>query len=71
MKLSISPEIHVCDCFMYFHFHFNQQSVPAAEIRLFILENIILNPAYDIYLLVGMSVRYKVEKIRRGKITGL
>ncbi|KAH0630096.1 hypothetical protein JD844_012725 [Phrynosoma platyrhinos] len=46
------------------------KNVPAAEVRLFILENIILNPAYDIYLLVGMSVRYKVEKIRRGKITG-
>nr|XP_020654120.1 nuclear pore membrane glycoprotein 210 isoform X2 [Pogona vitticeps] len=47
------------------------KNVPAAEVRLFILENIILNPAYDIYLLVGMSVRYRVEKIRRGKITGL
>ncbi|XP_062977318.1 nuclear pore membrane glycoprotein 210 [Elgaria multicarinata webbii] len=47
------------------------KNVPAAEVRLFILENIILNPAYDIYLLVGMSVRYKVEKIRRGKITEL
>ncbi|KAJ7316815.1 hypothetical protein JRQ81_002977, partial [Phrynocephalus forsythii] len=47
------------------------KNVPAAEVRLFILENIILNPSYDIYLLVGMSVQYKVEKIRRGKITGL
>ncbi|XP_028574807.2 nuclear pore membrane glycoprotein 210 [Podarcis muralis] len=47
------------------------QNVPAAEVRLFILENIILNPAYDIYLLVGMSVQYKVQKIRQGKITEL
>ncbi|XP_060621976.2 nuclear pore membrane glycoprotein 210 [Anolis sagrei] len=47
------------------------KNVPAAEVRLFILENIILNPAYDVYLLVGMSVRYKVEKIRRGKMTEL
>ncbi|KAM6468057.1 nuclear pore membrane glycoprotein 210 isoform 2-T2 [Liasis olivaceus] len=47
------------------------KNVPAAEVRLFILENIILNPAYDIYLLVGMSVQYKVMKIRRGKITEL
>uniref|UniRef100_A0A8D2JFM4 Nucleoporin 210 n=1 Tax=Varanus komodoensis TaxID=61221 RepID=A0A8D2JFM4_VARKO len=47
------------------------KNVPAAEVRLFILENIILNPAYDLYLLVGMSVQYKVQKIRRGKITEL
>uniref|UniRef100_A0A8C7E6N4 Nucleoporin 210 n=1 Tax=Naja naja TaxID=35670 RepID=A0A8C7E6N4_NAJNA len=45
--------------------------VPGAEVRLFILENIILNPAYDVYLLVGMSVQYKVMKIRRGKMTEL
>uniref|UniRef100_A0A8C6YGW5 Nucleoporin 210 n=1 Tax=Naja naja TaxID=35670 RepID=A0A8C6YGW5_NAJNA len=45
--------------------------VPGAEVRLFILENIILNPAYDVYLLVGMSVQYKVMKIRRGKMTGM
>ncbi|XP_061474146.1 nuclear pore membrane glycoprotein 210 isoform X2 [Rhineura floridana] len=47
------------------------KNVPPAEVRLFILENIILNPAYDIYLLVGMSVQYKVQKIRQGKITEL
>ncbi|XP_077181720.1 nuclear pore membrane glycoprotein 210 isoform X2 [Paroedura picta] len=47
------------------------KTVPAAEVRLFILENILLNPAYDIYLLVGMSVQYRVQKIRQGKITEL
>lgn len=47
------------------------KNVPAAEVRLFILENILLNPASDIYLLVGMSVQYKVQKIRQGKITEL
>ncbi|XP_015284400.1 PREDICTED: nuclear pore membrane glycoprotein 210 [Gekko japonicus] len=47
------------------------KNVRAAEVRLFILENILLNPAYDIYLLVGMSVQYKVQKIRQGKITEL
>ncbi|XP_054833051.1 nuclear pore membrane glycoprotein 210 [Eublepharis macularius] len=47
------------------------KNVPAAEVRLFILENILLNPAYDIYLLIGMSVQYKVQKIRQGKITEL
>ncbi|XP_009565294.2 nuclear pore membrane glycoprotein 210 isoform X5 [Cuculus canorus] len=45
--------------------------VQPAEVRLLILENILLNPAYDVYLLVGTSVRYRVQKIRQGKITEL
>ncbi|NXX77107.1 PO210 protein, partial [Urocolius indicus] len=45
--------------------------VHPAEIRLLILENILLNPAYDIYLLVGTSIQYRVQKIRQGKITEL
>ncbi|MBN3325349.1 PO210 protein, partial [Atractosteus spatula] len=47
------------------------KNVPAAEVRLLILENILLNPAYDIYLLVGTSIQYRVQKIRQGKITEL
>ncbi|XP_066553883.1 nuclear pore membrane glycoprotein 210 [Amia ocellicauda] len=47
------------------------KNVPAAEVRLLILENILLSPAYDIYLLVGTSIQYKVQKIRQGKITEL
>ncbi|EHB06293.1 Nuclear pore membrane glycoprotein 210 [Heterocephalus glaber] len=47
------------------------KSVHPAEVRLLILENILLNPAHDIYLLVGASVRYKVQKVRQGKITEL
>ncbi|KAM5280417.1 nuclear pore membrane glycoprotein 210 [Ctenodactylus gundi] len=47
------------------------KNVRPAEVRLLILENILLNPAYDVYLLVGTSVRYKVQKIRQGKITEL
>ncbi|XP_038668645.1 nuclear pore membrane glycoprotein 210 [Scyliorhinus canicula] len=47
------------------------KNVPAAEVRLLILENIMLNPAYDIYLMVGTSIHYRVQKIRQGKITGL
>ncbi|NXU54806.1 PO210 protein, partial [Turnix velox] len=47
------------------------EHVPPAEVRLLILENILLNPAYDIYLLVGTSVQYRVQKIRQGKITDL
>lgn len=64
-------KMHGYDCFFKLHSSFNQQNVPGAEVRLFILENIILNPAYDVYLLVGMSVQYKVMKIRRGKMTGM
>ncbi|NXX11332.1 PO210 protein, partial [Podargus strigoides] len=45
--------------------------VHPAEVRLLILENILLNPASDIYLLVGTSVQYRVQKIRQGKITEL
>ncbi|XP_040537996.1 nuclear pore membrane glycoprotein 210 isoform X2 [Gallus gallus] len=45
--------------------------VPPAEVRLLILENILLNPAYDVYLLVGTSIKYRVQKIRQGKITEL
>lgn len=45
--------------------------VRPAEVRLLILENILLNPAYDVYLMVGTSIHYKVQKIRQGKITEL
>ncbi|KAM8994907.1 nuclear pore membrane glycoprotein 210 isoform 2-T2 [Ara ararauna] len=45
--------------------------VQPAEVRLLILENILLNPAYDVYLLVGTSVQYRVQTVRQGKITEL
>ncbi|XP_066097864.1 nuclear pore membrane glycoprotein 210 isoform X2 [Saccopteryx bilineata] len=47
------------------------KSVRPAEVRLLILENILLNPAYDVHLLVGTSVRYRVQKVRQGRITEL
>ncbi|XP_037334069.2 nuclear pore membrane glycoprotein 210 [Pungitius pungitius] len=47
------------------------KDVGAAEVRLLILENILLSPAYDVYLLAGTSIRYKVLKIRQGTITEL
>ncbi|XP_020785442.2 nuclear pore membrane glycoprotein 210 isoform X2 [Boleophthalmus pectinirostris] len=47
------------------------KDVGAAEVRLLILENIMLSPAYDVYLLVGTSIQYKVLKIRQGTITEL
>uniref|UniRef100_A0A8C4TG96 Nucleoporin 210 n=1 Tax=Erpetoichthys calabaricus TaxID=27687 RepID=A0A8C4TG96_ERPCA len=45
------------------------KDVPAAEVRLLILENIILEPAYDIYILVGTSVKYKAQKFSQGTLT--
>ncbi|XP_051961479.1 nuclear pore membrane glycoprotein 210-like [Xyrauchen texanus] len=47
------------------------KDVGAAEVRLLILENILLSPAYDVYLLAGTSIKYKVQKICQGKITEL
>ncbi|XP_040262784.1 nuclear pore membrane glycoprotein 210 [Bufo bufo] len=47
------------------------ENVKPAEVRLLILENILLYPASDIYLLVGSSIRYKVQKVKQGKITDL
>ncbi|KAG7521448.1 hypothetical protein JOB18_048637 [Solea senegalensis] len=47
------------------------KDVGAAEVRLLILENILLSPAHDVYLLAGTSIRYKVLKIRQGKIAEL
>ncbi|XP_068603355.1 nuclear pore membrane glycoprotein 210 [Brachionichthys hirsutus] len=47
------------------------KNVDAAEVRLLILENIMLSPAHDVYLLAGTSIRYKVLKIRQGTITEL
>ncbi|KAM4799986.1 nuclear pore membrane glycoprotein 210 [Urocitellus parryii] len=46
-------------------------NVRPAEVRLLILENILLSPASDVYLLVGTSLRYRVQKIRQGTITEL
>uniref|UniRef100_UPI0037E7A905 nuclear pore membrane glycoprotein 210 n=1 Tax=Semicossyphus pulcher TaxID=241346 RepID=UPI0037E7A905 len=47
------------------------KDVGAAEVRLLILENILLSPEHDVYLLAGTSIRYKVLKIRQGMITEL
>ncbi|KAG9483682.1 hypothetical protein GDO78_009547 [Eleutherodactylus coqui] len=47
------------------------ENVKPAEVRLLILENILLYPSSDVYLLVGSSIKYKVQKIKQGKITDL
>uniref|UniRef100_A0A670JKH2 Nucleoporin 210 like n=1 Tax=Podarcis muralis TaxID=64176 RepID=A0A670JKH2_PODMU len=45
------------------------KKVAAALVRLLVLENIFLIPSYDVYLLVGAYIEYKVGKIVQGKIT--
>ncbi|XP_041655352.1 nuclear pore membrane glycoprotein 210 isoform X2 [Cheilinus undulatus] len=47
------------------------KDVGAAEVRLLILENILLSPEHDVYLLAGTSIRYRVLKIRQGMMTEL
>uniref|UniRef100_A0A8D2L0L2 Uncharacterized protein n=1 Tax=Varanus komodoensis TaxID=61221 RepID=A0A8D2L0L2_VARKO len=46
------------------------KKVAAALVRLLVLENIFLMPSYDVYLLVGAYIKYKVGKIIQGKVTG-
>ncbi|XP_044304352.1 nuclear pore membrane glycoprotein 210-like isoform X3 [Varanus komodoensis] len=45
------------------------KKVAAALVRLLVLENIFLMPSYDVYLLVGAYIKYKVGKIIQGKVT--
>ncbi|XP_066466504.1 nuclear pore membrane glycoprotein 210-like [Tiliqua scincoides] len=44
------------------------KKVAPALIRLLVLENIFLIPSYDVYLLVGAYIKYRVGKIVQGKI---
>ncbi|KAM6218828.1 nuclear pore membrane glycoprotein 210-like [Rhynchocyon petersi] len=45
------------------------KKVPAALVRLLVLENIFLIPSHDIYLLVGTYIKYRVAKMVQGRIT--
>uniref|UniRef100_A0A8B9CLY4 Nucleoporin 210 like n=1 Tax=Anser brachyrhynchus TaxID=132585 RepID=A0A8B9CLY4_9AVES len=47
------------------------KKVAAASIRLLVLENILLIPSHDVYLLVGAYIKYQVAKLVRGKTTEL
>uniref|UniRef100_A0A8B9T0Q4 Nuclear pore membrane glycoprotein 210-like n=1 Tax=Anas platyrhynchos TaxID=8839 RepID=A0A8B9T0Q4_ANAPL len=47
------------------------KKVAAASIRLLVLENILLIPSHDVYLLVGAYIKYQVAKMVRGKVTGV
>ncbi|XP_077371316.1 nuclear pore membrane glycoprotein 210-like isoform X2 [Festucalex cinctus] len=45
--------------------------VNATEVKLLIMENILLSPSHDVYLLVGASIQYQVLKIKQGLINEL
>ncbi|XP_058015776.1 nuclear pore membrane glycoprotein 210-like [Ahaetulla prasina] len=45
------------------------KKVAAALVRLLVLENIFLMPSYDVFLLVGAYIKYRVGKIVQGKFT--
>ncbi|XP_048359385.1 nuclear pore membrane glycoprotein 210-like [Sphaerodactylus townsendi] len=44
------------------------KKIAAALVRLLVLENVFLIPSYDVSLLVGAYIKYKVGKIVQGKI---
>ncbi|XP_077380724.1 nuclear pore membrane glycoprotein 210-like isoform X2 [Festucalex cinctus] len=45
--------------------------VNATEVKLLIVENILLNPSHDVYLMVGTSIQYQVLRIKHGLINEL
>uniref|UniRef100_A0A8C6QND6 Nucleoporin 210-like n=1 Tax=Nannospalax galili TaxID=1026970 RepID=A0A8C6QND6_NANGA len=45
------------------------KKVPAALIRLLVLENVFLIPSHDVYVLVGAYIKYQVAKMVQGRMT--
>lgn len=39
--------------------------------RIVVLDNVLLAPGHDVYILVNSSVTYSVIRVRRGKTAGL
>lgn len=46
------------------------QDVAPSTVRLMVVDNIILQPSLDVYILVGTKVIYKVKQLRRGQQKG-
>ena len=46
------------------------QEVAPSTVRLMVVDNIILQPSSDVYILVGTKVIYKVKQLRRGHQRG-
>ncbi|XP_070565297.1 nuclear pore membrane glycoprotein 210-like isoform X2 [Ptychodera flava] len=47
---------------------FGFREVKASIVRLIVIDNLMLNPSHDIYLLVHAHIKYRVEKLRQGKL---
>uniref|UniRef100_T1JBD5 BIG2 domain-containing protein n=1 Tax=Strigamia maritima TaxID=126957 RepID=T1JBD5_STRMM len=43
------------------------KDILSEEITIFVVANVIINPAYDLYLIPGTRVHYKVERLQQGK----
>lgn len=46
------------------------QDVAPSTVKLIVVDNIILQPSADMYILVGNKVHYKVKQLRRGHSKG-
>ncbi|KAI8519172.1 hypothetical protein Bbelb_024290 [Branchiostoma belcheri] len=46
------------------------KDVSPAEVQLVVIDNLLLNPSYDVYLVQGQRIKYRVERFRQGKING-
>ncbi|XP_019637955.1 PREDICTED: nuclear pore membrane glycoprotein 210-like [Branchiostoma belcheri] len=44
------------------------KDVSPAEVQLVVIDNLLLNPSYDVYLVQGQRIKYRVERFRQGKI---
>nr|XP_006822312.1 PREDICTED: nuclear pore membrane glycoprotein 210-like [Saccoglossus kowalevskii] len=48
---------------------FGFREVKPSIVRLIVIDNLMLNPSHDVYLLVHAQIQYGVEKLRQGKLT--
>ncbi|XP_066264893.1 nuclear pore membrane glycoprotein 210-like [Branchiostoma lanceolatum] len=44
------------------------KDVSPADVQLVVIDNLLLNPSYDVYLVQGQRIKYSVERFRQGKI---
>ena len=49
----------------------SMQDVPAAQVKIVVLDNVMLRPGHDVFILVNTSVTYSVVRLRQGKAAGL
>ena len=45
--------------------------MPPAQVRVIVLDNVMLKPGYDVYILVNTSITYSVVRLRQGRVTGV